>query len=187
MRNPKAILYSTLAIATLFSTALPQMAIACSDHFEDNEGDSIITSGVDPETLFRNQQAYFNSDYTYDDAAVLAEFWSTSIGESKARIGRKLLGTPADVQILNAFLEEARIETGYIPPQIVEATPERNAFFASDYTFDDAVMLADFWGTSLNESKSRIGRKILWGGENIQVLNDALEAAIEQAEQTGRF
>ena len=58
---------------------------------------------------------------------------------------------------------------------------ELNAFSRSDYDYWDAHVLADYWKQSVNEAKARIGRKILWGPENVAILEQFLVDARTQA------
>ena len=60
-------------------------------------------------------------------------------------------------------------------------TKELNAFFRSGYDYWDARILADYWGQSLDEAKARIGRKIMWGGSDVAILEQFLVDARVQA------
>ncbi|MEM7725052.1 MAG: hypothetical protein AAF208_01610 [Cyanobacteria bacterium P01_A01_bin.45] len=61
---------------------------------------------------------------------------------------------------------------------------EFNAFFRSKYDYWDARVLADFWGQRVDEAKARMGRKILWGKENVSILEQYLVDARVQALQS---
>ena len=59
-------------------------------------------------------------------------------------------------------------------------TKEIEAFINSKYNYCDSVILGDFWGQSVAESKARIGRKVLWGDGGIPYLEQYLvDARIE--------
>ncbi|MBD2361021.1 hypothetical protein H6G36_07490 [Anabaena minutissima FACHB-250] len=58
---------------------------------------------------------------------------------------------------------------------------ELRAFLTSKYDYWDARVLADFWGETVEDAKARMGRKILWGGENIAILEQLLVDARVQA------
>ncbi len=58
---------------------------------------------------------------------------------------------------------------------------EINAFFRSDYDYWDARVLADYWGQSIDDSKARIGRKIMAGGRAVAILEQFLVDARVQA------
>lgn len=60
-------------------------------------------------------------------------------------------------------------------------TKELNAFFRSGYDYWDARILADYWGQSVDEAKARVGRKILWGGKDVAILEQFLVDARVQA------
>ncbi|WP_414578794.1 hypothetical protein [Anabaena sp. CCY 9402-a] len=57
---------------------------------------------------------------------------------------------------------------------------ELQAFFNSKYDYWDARVLADFWGENVADAKARMGRKILWGPENVSILEQFLvDARVE--------
>jgi hypothetical protein len=58
---------------------------------------------------------------------------------------------------------------------------ELQAFFNSKYDYWDARILADFWGENVEDAKARMGRKILWGQENVSILEQFLVDARVQA------
>ena len=58
---------------------------------------------------------------------------------------------------------------------------EINAFFRSGYDYWDARVLADYWGQSIDQSKARIGRKIMAGGRAVAILEQFLVDARVQA------
>ncbi len=51
---------------------------------------------------------------------------------------------------------------------------EINAFVNSKYDYWDAKVLSSYWKQSVFESKTRIGRKVLWGEANIAILEQYL-------------
>ena len=63
---------------------------------------------------------------------------------------------------------------------------EWSAYSNSGYDYWDAKVLANFWGQDVSQAKARIGRKVLWGGENkahlAQMLLDARIKALGQVE-----
>ena len=69
---------------------------------------------------------------------------------------------------------------------IAQQDDEIQAYASSKYDYWDAKVLADFWGTDTWEAKGRIGRKILWGEENVayleQFLVDARISALMNAD-----
>ena len=118
------------------------------------------------------QNAFFASEYTYWDAAQLAEYWGQSLGEAKARIGRKVLWGQTDVAILEQMLLDARLAS----LQSLEETETLRFYLESDYSYDDAAALADFWGDATPyEAKLRIERNLILGHA------DGVEAALQLA------
>ncbi|MEB3229520.1 MAG: hypothetical protein VKJ64_00810 [Leptolyngbyaceae bacterium] len=114
-------------------------------------------------------EAFWASSYTFWDAAVLAQYWGQSMEDSKARIGRKIGFGPADVAILEQFLLDARISA-------LLTVENLELYFQSDYTYDDAAILAEFWGDpSPYDSKLRIERNLIMGQK------DWVDAALQLA------
>jgi hypothetical protein len=111
--------------------------------------------------------AFFSSQYTYWDAKVLSTFWNQSLGEAKARMGRKLLWGPSDQAILDQFLVDARV-------QALQSVERLDLYAESSYHYDDAQALANFWGDATPyDAKLRIERNLIMGNE--QVVEDALQ------------
>ncbi len=113
---------------------------------------------------------YVESGYTYDDAELLAQFWGNqSVAEAKLWIERKLtMGAP---NIIEEVLMDAR---NRLASSNSSTETELNAFGASSYNYWDARLLADYWGQSTGEAKARIGRKILWGEQDVAYLEEML-------------
>ena len=76
-------------------------------------------------------------------------------------------------------------------PLIAQQDEEIQAFADSQYDYWDAKVLASFWGTDTWDAKARIGRKILWGVENVayleQMLLDARIEALNTADPIDYF
>jgi len=112
---------------------------------------------------------FFSSEYTYWDAAQLASYWGQDLDEAKARIGRKILWGPADVAILEQFLLDARLES-------LQAVDDLRFYGETNYTYDDAAALAEFWGDATPyDAKLRIERNLIMG--NADEVDYALELA----------
>ena len=117
----------------------------------------------------RELDAFFDSEYTYWDAAVLASYWGQDLDETKARIGRKVMWGPADVAMLEQFLLDARLES-------LQSVDELEFYRETSYGYDDAVVLADFWGDATPfDAKLRIERNLILGNA------DEVEAALQLA------
>jgi len=99
--------------------------------------------------------AFFNSSYTYDDAELLSQLWNLgSAYEGKKLIGAKL------VNGLEKLLPDKlqRNDTG------TKLNPDDklyDAFFDSEYSYNDAELLSQLWNISLGEAKKTIGSKII--------------------------
>ncbi|MGK7877311.1 MAG: hypothetical protein AB4426_29645 [Xenococcaceae cyanobacterium] len=119
----------------------------------------------------REIRAFFNSKYDYWDARVLAGYWTHSIVESKARIGRKVLWGETSVAVLEQYLVDARVAALKSPVQSI-----LNFYSESKYTYADAEKLAKFWGDpSPYDAKVRIGRNLILGQE--EVVDKAMQQA----------
>lgn len=116
----------------------------------------------------REINVFFNSDYTYCDAEILANYWEQSITEAKARIGRKILWGDGGLPFLEQFLLDARIKA--------LQSPSLCYYRLSRYSYYDAVALADFWGEPTPwDAKLRIEKNLILG--NDEIVGEALELA----------
>lgn len=146
---PAAEFHSALADGILF-LASPLVAQSGGQATPDQEAD-----------------AFYDSKFNYWDAKVLANFWNEEVGETKSRIGRKLLWGAEDKAFLEQQLVDARIKA-------LGSVEELQLYSISGFTYDDAEALAEFWGVpSPWESKLRIERNLILG--QFQVVSDALE------------
>ena len=121
-------------------------------------------------------QAFYNSQYDYWDARILADYWGQSEEDAKARIGRKILWGKKDVAILEQFLVDARVKA------LESAQPAPNPssyklFRESEFReYEDVEALAKFWGDpSPMDTKLRIERNLILG--NDELLKKALKYA----------
>ncbi|MEA5452014.1 hypothetical protein VB780_25790 [Leptolyngbya sp. CCNP1308] len=112
---------------------------------------------------------FFSSGYSYWDAAQLASYWGQDVDEAKARMGSKILWGPADVALLEQFLLDARLES-------LQSVNDLRFYGESRYTYDDAAVLAEFWGDATPyDAKLRIERNLIMG--NADEVDYALELA----------
>ncbi len=188
MKYSKAVQLSTLlAIATLLSTSLTPSLMMSALALEPSldEETILMANELDAnETLEQNRAAFFASDYTYEDAVALSEFWGKTPYDTKAIMGEKLLAGGDFEQSLIEKLAIAKQEKARRPLTADEILrKERNAFFASEeYTYHDAVVLAEYWRQPLVDAKARIGRKLMWGDEDLQILAGSLQTANANSE-----
>ncbi len=107
-------------------------------------------------------RAFFQSKYSYSNARILADFWGQSLGESKARMGRKILWGQKDVAILEQFLVDAKMKA---LQSLKDGSSQLPLFSELGYTYKDAESLSKFWGESVFESKVRIEKNLVLGNE----------------------
>lgn len=116
---------------------------------------------------------YDNPNYTYCDIKLLSAYWGQSRYDSKVRAGEKLLRN--EQYVVEDYLNSAR---AYASEHNVHCT-----FADADnprYTYEDAEVLADFWGQpDPAGAKTKIGN-MLQAGDNKLVMR-----ALNNARQSG--
>ena len=190
MKYSKAAQLSTfLAIATLlsspftpstlaFPTAINEAFVLVANETANNE--SVVDASDD-----ELRDAFFSSEYTYEDAVALSEFWGETPYDTKAIMGEKLLLGDDFEQSLIEKLEIAKRQKAKRPLTEEEIfVKELNAFFDSEYTYYDAFTLSQYWEQSISESKARIGRKLMWGNNDLLILADSLQVASAELNAT---
>ncbi|MCB1242652.1 MAG: hypothetical protein H7A54_00390 [Akkermansiaceae bacterium] len=114
-------------------------------------------------------EKYFAQGYNYCDALVLAAFWGEkSALDAKYRLGQKMLDFgPEDglIHIRNARGEALKKDPSDMPCWFTDG----------GYTFDDAELLGQYWGTGIGESKATMTSLLVGGHEN--VIQKALRSA----------
>ena len=110
-------------------------------------------------------KAYANSNYTYDDAELLASLWNIDIIDAKKTIGYKVTN-----KLEHLLPEKLRGGSGGADSDWhdggkVTANDQLDAFFKSNYTYEDAELLSQLWNTDILEAKKTIGNKIIYGWE----------------------
>lgn len=116
-------------------------------------------------------ERFLESQYTWCDAALLAAHWQQSSLEAKARIGRKIGW--GDIDVLESYLAGAR-------RSVQGEIPEDCAFYNNGFTYEDAELLAEYWGVSIVEAKAGIG-KALFNGESTRIRSKLEELSADQA------
>ncbi len=121
---------------------------------------------------FSDQDAvskFYIRGYNYCDAMVLADFWKESTPyDAKVRLGHKILAWgPSDGEF---HVRQARGEALKKP---VEELP--CWYTDGGYSYDDAELLGQYWGTGISDSKIRMTR-LLIGGNDV-VIKAALRSA----------
>jgi hypothetical protein len=122
------------------------------------------------ETRDQERERYYDSEYTYCDAKLLAKLWKEDLSETKARIGRKIGWN--DLDTLKSELAKAR------------RGKDRNAtkvcpYDEAGYSYADMQVLSLLWDQRMSETKARAARKLVWGDK--KVLDTFLQRAWKQA------
>lgn len=104
--------------------------------------------------------AFWDAKYTYEQLLALAAEWKVDEFEAKVEAGKRILAN--DTSEINAIVGGAEHGAGPAPVQ---------AFFASGYSYDDAVDLAREWGTGTYDAKVHASELIAAGqGSAIEAL-----------------
>lgn len=85
-------------------------------------------------------QLFFTSDYGYCDALKVAHVWGTDVGAAKAIIGSKIANDLTDLVDADIASTSRSVACNWVDTGL---------------DFDDANTLADFWGVSVGEAKSK--------------------------------
>ncbi len=164
----------TFALASPFTSALAVYAqprqpavVECVPSAPEFEAPSLLS-----QTESEAVDAFFNSKFNYYDAKMLAHFWGTGLGETKAIMGRKILFAPENKAYLEQMLVDARLKA-------LARAENLDLFFDAGFDYRDAEALAGFWGESSPwEAKVRVERNLILGNE--PVVRAALRMAREE-------
>jgi hypothetical protein len=128
----------------------------------------------------KDQAAFFDAGYVYDDAAELAKIWKSKaeIGVVKAQAGAMLLAG-----------QSLPIKPKPENVAVVKEAAETDAFFSAGYTIEDAQRLAQLWKTKdTYAAKVEGGTKLLAGDALPFAPKPAnVSAAKEQSEVNAFF
>lgn len=115
-------------------------------------------------------RTFWESSYRFCDARLLAMYWGEDVYSAKATIGRKVGW--GDWETIENNLAGAR--------QMAQARGiGRCSFAESEFTYEDAALLADVWGLlDPIEAKSRI-EVALFNGQGQQVRDLLVEYSLE--------
>jgi|GEM_PF-1753068 len=86
------------------------------------------------------QRMFFDSDYGYCDALKVAHVWGTDVGSAKTVIGQKIAGGITDLVDVDIASTASSVQCSWVDTGL---------------EFDDALTLADFWGVSVGEAKTK--------------------------------
>ncbi|ANV91736.1 hypothetical protein [Picosynechococcus sp. PCC 8807] len=120
--------------------------------------------------------AFFNSgQYTYCDAQVLGSYWGQSASDAKVRIGMILLGEFSSPNQLRADQRQAR----QVAVDRLWSNQQLCFFSQKGLTYDDAVDLANYWGSQDPFHAKLYVEKLLIRG-NYQEFGRSMDAARRQ-------
>lgn len=163
MKNTIQALSLALALASPFTMSLTAIAQ------EEITRPAVAQQVAQRTDRDREIRAFGNSQYTYWDARVLAEFWGTDVLDSKALIGRKLTWGGASKSYLQQMILDARMKA-------LGRVDELKFFFDAGYGYQDAATLAEFWGDGdPYQTKLRIERNLIMGDQD--AVREALRLA----------
>lgn len=144
---------------------------------------SALKNAQPANTEEKQSTAFFNSQHTYDDAVLLAHFWGQERAwDAKLKIGGLILDGQA--KAVTQALEKAH----KAQPANTEEQ-QRVAFFNSQYTYDNAVLLAHFWGQERPwDAKLKIGDLLLDGkSKDITQALQSAEPVSKEDQHIGAF
>ncbi|WP_432483043.1 hypothetical protein [Kineococcus esterisolvens] len=120
-------------------------------------GEPYVVEPTDPELV-----AYFGAGYGYADAVELGRLWNVEPAEAKTTAGAHLLaGEGLPFEPVEQPVEQPA-EQPAVPAD--DRAPQRDAFFAAGYDYDDAVELGEAWNVDAWEAKALAGERLLAGG-----------------------
>ncbi|ANV89578.1 MULTISPECIES: hypothetical protein [unclassified Picosynechococcus] len=152
---------------TLFTAprTLLQM-IATGAVFVSGFSANALPTTASPLTVSPAQDAtsLFFEDYTWCDAKMLGEFWGEGPGNAKVSAGKLL--QDGDYQTVESKLTAARDYYG--GQGLCNYTDE-------GFSYEDMVVVAEYWDVSVTEAKTTIADKLEWGLPG--VAHDIVEMA----------
>jgi hypothetical protein len=128
---------------------------------------------ADPEDFepIQPRDIYAASRYEYCDAVVLGGFWGVGAWDAKAKIGL-LIGAGQEPDVA-ATLQRAQLAAA----SNLSDDSLRCRYDDIGYSYDDADVLADFWGIDTWDAKVRIEEKYLRDGHIRTHIDEALRLA----------
>lgn len=126
---------------------------------------------------------YYASEFGYDDAEILGEYWGVDVGEAKIRIGQVLSwqGEWAVHSELK-WADQQRYEGG----EEYDPGPDPlQAFWSSEMTSCDAEIVSTYWGVDFFDAKVALGEKVTMGMQRADIEQAVLGAARNHARNAG--
>jgi hypothetical protein len=100
-----------------------------------------LVTPLTAEASQKDTQAFFKGGYTYCDAKLLASFWGVSTDQAKETGGSKI--RDKNEKLLKSVLKDARKQSSC-------------DFGDTQVSYEDAEVLAKFWGVDVGQSKDKI-------------------------------
>jgi hypothetical protein len=151
------------AVLTTSSQATPAIANPMGHLTLSNNASLLLASN---QTALN---AFWEGQYSYCDAKLLAAYWGQSVYEAKARAGEKLLLGAR--RVVEDYLSRART-------QAQETGAATCTFYEEGYSYDDATLLAQYWGKPTPwDAKLKMNRLLMSGN------NAAIQTALQSAKQ----
>lgn len=120
------------------------------------KGDKSYYSALDSAAYMPANCRFSETGLLRSDAETLAGLWGTDVPGAMRNIEQKFAN--GDGKLVRDAL------AGKMPPTDWKAdADEAGRFFASNYHYCDARVLADLWGIDVYSGKKLIGRKLNWG------------------------
>lgn len=157
-----------------------------------NRGEGVVISHHAPSSDTLRSLGFWETDYTWNDAALLAAYWQTDIAEAKAIVTAKVdAGYEGRVGTILYNIVSGRESISYegltyVPGFPVDADViESVQFYAESlgsyfsqriFGYCDAEVLSKYYNEKIRESKALLGRKVIWGLED-EWLNQIIPSA----------
>jgi len=153
------------AVLTTSSQATPAIANPMGHLTLSNNASLLLASN---QTALN---AFWEGQYSYCDAKLLAAYWGQSVYEAKARVGEKLLLGAR--RVVEEYLSRARIKA--------QKTGATCNFYEEGYSYDDVELLAQYWGKPTpGDAKLKMNHLLMSG--NDVAIQKALQSAKQQSQ-----
>lgn len=168
---------------------------------ESAQGVTAVQDRLSHETL--RSLGFWETEYTWNDAALLAAYWQTDIADAKAIASAKveagyesLVGTilydiVSGREVINydglTYEPGVPVDADVIESVRFYAESLGSYYNQESFGYCDAEVLSKYYKEKIRESKALLGRKVIWGLEN-EWLNNIIPAArIEVQDELSDF
>ena len=170
--------FTTAIVASAASMLLTSYAGAASDQTDGAAtfypAPGVLDQQILAYNLVNSQEnalsKFYDNGYNYCDAKVLAAFWGeASPTDAKLRLGDKMLRWGPDEA--QSFVPTARVQA----QRRAEEAGLPCTYEDGDYTWDDVLLLASYWGRTDLDTKYKMASYLVDG------LNEDLQSDLQQA------